>query len=180
MNLREDSLALLCQKYGLPVIELSTFNPQANALSLIPVNFAKQWKLIPLSRVGSTLTVCVANPLALHAIDGARFATGLRTEVVVAPAEDIEAAIPRFYGIAGPTTEVEVSNLPKTENAYTESHAHSFDVKSRLYQRAALHSPHAHSVRVARMGGHCAYVVEEPLESVSELITAALRQLGGK
>ena len=139
-----------------------------------------RWHCIPLSRVGSTLTVCVANPLALHAIDGARFATGLRTEVVVAPAEDIEAAFPRFYGAAGPPTELEVSDLAKAENAYTESHAHSFDAKSRLYQRAALHSPHVHSVRVAVRGGHCAYVVEEPLESASDLITAALRRMGGE
>ena len=93
-----EKLEMLCSRYGLPVVDLNAFNPQAEAISLIPVTFARQWKLLPLSRVGSTLTVCVANPLALHAIDGARFATGLRAEVVVAPAEAIEAAIPRFYG----------------------------------------------------------------------------------
>ena len=167
-----EKLEMLCSRYGLPVVDLNAFNPQAEAISLIPVTFARQWKLLPLSRVGSTLTVCVANPLALHAIDGARFATGLRTEVVVAPAEAIEAAIPRFYG-------GEIEMAKSQEPQYTPEAEKTFKVKTEALTAAACRTSHIQRAP-ARRSAHtqtCWYVgdIASPL-TAEQLIEQALEK----
>src|SRR5208283_2369505 len=70
------------------------------AIAHIPLPLALRLKVVPLSRNGCVLTIAVSDPLALPAIDEVRFHTGLRIECVVAPFNDIEAAIPRFYALA--------------------------------------------------------------------------------
>jgi MshEN domain len=93
-----ETLHELALRYGLPVVgDLSGFSPQPEAIAAVPHALALRLKIVPLSKFGCTLTVCIANPLALPEIDAVRFHTGLRVEYVVATPEDIEGAIPRFY-----------------------------------------------------------------------------------
>jgi hypothetical protein len=122
------SLQELCERYGLPVIELDGFQPQEDAVKLISLNLASKWQVLPLSKVGCVLTVVIADPLAIPTIDALRFHTGLRIEVVVAPAEDIAKTLPRFYGVVN---ERVVVYTPKV-----------FEAKTNACVAVALRSPH--------------------------------------
>jgi type IV pilus assembly protein PilB len=57
-------------------------------------------KIIPLSRQGSALVVCMADPTNLHAIDDIKFLTGFNVEPVVASETAIANAIERAHSQA--------------------------------------------------------------------------------
>jgi general secretion pathway protein E len=88
----------LARDLGLPVItKISVDEIPAELVELVPINFARQHELLPLSISGDVLRVAIANPLDLSPLDDLRALSGKRCEPVVASAEVIEAAINRVY-----------------------------------------------------------------------------------
>jgi Type II secretion system (T2SS), protein E, N-terminal domain len=158
MNLQE-----LCTLYGVPSVQLDSFQPNTEAIKLLSLNLATKWNVLPLSKIGCTMTLVVENPLALPTIDAVRFHTGLLIEVVVAPAEEIAAAILRFYSVEKEQIVVE---CPKQVRIRTERLANAL-------VQSALKSPHIH---VSSDSRGC-YEVEVPAESSAELFKQALRDL---
>jgi general secretion pathway protein E len=88
----------LARDLGLPVItKIAADEIPAELVKLVPINFARQHELLPLSINGDVMRVAVANPLDLSPLDDLRALTGKRCEPIVAAAEVIEAAINRVY-----------------------------------------------------------------------------------
>lgn len=100
--LTEDTItSFLSQQYGVPSINLEDFDIDASICRLIPPKTAKKYEVIPISRIGSTLTVAMVDPSNVFAIDDIKFMTGYNVEPVVAPESAIKAAIGKFYGGSG-------------------------------------------------------------------------------
>jgi general secretion pathway protein E len=88
----------LARDLGLPVInKISVDEIPAELVGLVPINFARQHELLPLSIAGDVIRVAVANPLDLSPLDDLRALTGKRCEPIVASGEVIESAINRVY-----------------------------------------------------------------------------------
>src|SRR4051812_38351890 len=88
----------LARDLGLPVItKVSVDEIPAELIDLVPINFARQHELLPLSISGDVLRVAISNPLDLSPLDDLRALSGKRCEPVVASSEVIEAAINRVY-----------------------------------------------------------------------------------
>ncbi|HET6336348.1 MAG TPA: ATPase, T2SS/T4P/T4SS family [Polyangiales bacterium] len=88
----------LARDLGLPVItKISVDEIPAELIDLVPINFARQHELLPLSISGDVLRVAIANPLDLSPLDDLRALSGKRCEPVVVSSEVIEAAINRVY-----------------------------------------------------------------------------------
>jgi len=103
----------LARDLGLPIVTKILVDEIPNELlELVPINFARQHKLVPLSLRDDVLRVAVANPLDLSPLDDLRALSGKRCEPVVASADVIEAAINRVYE-------------RKDENALSESADHA-------------------------------------------------------
>lgn len=94
----DEVLAILGRQYGVPTINLSYFEVDPQVIGLIPAEIATKHQLLPLSRVGSTLTIAIADPTNVMAIDDIKFLTGLNVEPVVASEISIQQAIERYYG----------------------------------------------------------------------------------
>jgi len=88
----------LSEQYGLPSVTLSDPQVDDKTLNLIPVETAIRYQVLPLKQVGTTLTVAVADPTNILALDEIKFMTGCRIEPVVAPEGAIKAAIENLYG----------------------------------------------------------------------------------
>ncbi|HSR70640.1 MAG TPA: type IV-A pilus assembly ATPase PilB [Acidobacteriota bacterium] len=88
----------LSKQYDVPSIELKKAEIDPEIISLVPVNVAIRYQLVPIKRVGTTLTVAVADPSNIMALDEIKFMTGLRVEPVIALEGDIREAIEQFYG----------------------------------------------------------------------------------
>lgn len=66
-------------------------------LKLVPIEFAKQYQLIPLNKEGPVLTVAMANTFDVMGLDALEKMTGLRIEVVAASPQAIHEAIEQKY-----------------------------------------------------------------------------------
>src|SRR3989441_6505740 len=96
--INEDQLAgFLSQQYGVPSITLSSVNVDSNVIQLLPGGIARRYDLLPIQRDGDSLTVAMADPVNVHAIDHVTFITGLRVLPVVAAQGAIREAIEKYY-----------------------------------------------------------------------------------
>ncbi len=91
----------LSRQYGVPPADLGNAKIDPAVLRLIPAEVAHKYMIIPLSRSGSNLTVAMANPADIFAIDDVRFMTGYNIKPMVAPETSIQNAVNRYYDTAG-------------------------------------------------------------------------------
>ncbi|NOY87553.1 MAG: type IV-A pilus assembly ATPase PilB [Deltaproteobacteria bacterium] len=96
-----DVVAFLSKQYGVPSINLAEFEIEPSILKLIPGKTAKKYQLIPISRTGGTLTLAMADPTNVFALDDIKFMTGYNVEPVVASETAIEDAIMKYYESSG-------------------------------------------------------------------------------
>ena len=89
----EDITALLSKQYGVPSISLAQFEIDPAIIKLIPVETAQKYQIIPLSRVGATLTIAMTDPTNVFAMDDIKFMTGYNIEPVVAAEAAVADAI---------------------------------------------------------------------------------------
>ncbi|MFZ0333683.1 MAG: type IV-A pilus assembly ATPase PilB [Candidatus Acidiferrales bacterium] len=94
----EDITAVLSRQYGVPSINLKFYEVDPSVIKLIPQETAVRYQIVPLSRVGSTLTIAMTDPTNVFAMDDIKFMTGFNVEPVVASETAIVEAIGKFYG----------------------------------------------------------------------------------
>ena len=96
----EDVLtAVLSKQYGVPCINLSYFDVDPDVASLLSLEIAKQYQVLPLSRMGSTLTIAMVDPTNVIALDELRFMTGLNIQPLVASESQVNDAIKKQFGL---------------------------------------------------------------------------------
>jgi len=98
--------AVLSRQYGIPSVNLELFQIDESVLRLIPQEVAQKYSVLPLSRVGATLTLAMVDPTNVFAMDDIKFMTGLNVEPVVVAEASIQHAISRYYGT---TREIELA-----------------------------------------------------------------------
>src|SRR5579863_5430694 len=94
----DDITAVLSRQYGVPSINLKYYEVDPAVIKLIPQDTAVRYQIVPLSRVGSTLTIAMTDPTNFFAMDDIKFMTGFNVEPVVASESSINEAIAKFYG----------------------------------------------------------------------------------
>lgn len=76
-------------------------NLDPDLLKTVPQQMVRRYKVLPLKMEGNSLTVAMADPMNVLAIDDLRLLTGCEIEPVQAGLRDIEAAIQKHFGIPG-------------------------------------------------------------------------------
>ena len=98
-HVREDDITqLLSEQYGVPSINLRHFEIDGTVISLVPSEVAQKYMVLPVNRTGATLTIAMADPTNVFAMDDIKFMTGYNVEPVVASEVAIREAIERYYG----------------------------------------------------------------------------------
>ena len=97
----DDITSFLSRQYGVPSINLSHFEIDANVIKLIPSEIAQKHQVIPINRTGNVLTVAMTDPSNIFAIDDIKFMTGFKVEPVVAAETSIRNSINKYYDSAG-------------------------------------------------------------------------------
>jgi type IV pilus assembly protein PilB len=90
--------AVLSKQYGIPSVNLDLFHIDESVLRLIPPEVVHKHAVLPLSKVGATLTLAMVDPTNVFAIDDVKFMTGLNVEPVVVAEASIQHAIGKYYG----------------------------------------------------------------------------------
>ncbi|PYQ01419.1 MAG: type II secretion system protein GspE [Acidobacteria bacterium] len=94
----EEITSLLSRQYGVPSINLDHFEVDPAIIKIIPAETARKYQILPLSRSGATLTIAMADPTNVFAMDDIKFMTGYNVEPVVASETSLEEAIDKYYG----------------------------------------------------------------------------------
>jgi type IV pilus assembly protein PilB len=134
----EKLVTFLSRQYGVPAISLSDYKIDQSVLKLVPVEIAKKYLLMPVVRVGATLTIALTDPSNVFAIDDVKFMTGYNIEVVVANESAILDAISTHYMYDRPdaviaakktsaTQMLQAKDYTITENDLREETVTSFD-----------------------------------------------------
>jgi type IV pilus assembly protein PilB len=93
----EDVTNFLSRQYGVPAINLSYFEIDPSVVKLIPYETAKRYQILPLSRVGASLTIAMVDPTNVFAMDDIKFMTGFNIEPVVASETAIMDGVEKAY-----------------------------------------------------------------------------------
>jgi type IV pilus assembly protein PilB len=94
----DDITQLLSEQYGVPSINLRHFDIDESVINLIPSEVAQKYLVLPVNRTGATLTISMADPTNVFAMDDIKFMTGYNVEPVVASEIAIREAIEKYYG----------------------------------------------------------------------------------
>jgi len=100
-----DVLKALANQFGMDTISLTGLEIPQEVLDLVPGEVARRYKIVPVFKNDSTLTVALSDPLDVETLDGLRYILKCNVEGVVAPAEEIETALNHYYAHAGSTVE---------------------------------------------------------------------------
>jgi type IV pilus assembly protein PilB len=119
----EDVTNFLSRQYGVPAINLSYFEIDSAVVKLIPYETAKRYQILPLSRVGASLTIAMVDPTNVFAMDDIKFMTGFNIEPVVASESSIIEGIDKAYGA---TKEEELEQVMQSMN---DAGAESADIE---------------------------------------------------
>src|SRR5881296_1497873 len=139
----DDITGVLSRQYGVPSINLKYYEIDPNVIKLIPQDTASRYQVIPLSRVGSVLTIAMTDPTNVFAMDDIKFMTGFNVEPVVASEAAIGDAILRFYG-GSSTNQEELTNLMKDlvdEDQELELAAEESELDAASLEKAAEEAP---------------------------------------
>lgn len=89
---------ILSEQYNVPKISLKDIEIEDDVIAILSKQIALRYTVIPISRIGNTLTVAMSDPSNMNAQDDIKFLTDYNVEVVVASENDIIEAIEKYYG----------------------------------------------------------------------------------
>jgi type IV pilus assembly protein PilB len=115
----EELMSLLSNRLYIPTLHLSKFKCNPDITQLIPATVARQYSVIPLSRMANTLTIAMADPLNILALDDIKVITGCEIDIVLSPEEEILKALDQCYG--GGSVSKNMEELLEEEESGIES-----------------------------------------------------------
>lgn len=113
----ENMAKALASQFGLKCVNLLKQPIQAEALKLVPEQIARKHNILPISLVGTTLTVAVHDPLSIVNLSSVQELEGFQVVVTVSAESHLKSAIDRWYEGASGTKFIEIiaSNLQQSQ-----------------------------------------------------------------
>lgn len=96
----EQLVEIISEKLIVPRINLASLVINPEIVQLIPVDLAKKHTIFPIFKMGQCLTVVMADPLNVNALDEVRYVTKCIIKRAVAGEKSIREAIDSYYSVA--------------------------------------------------------------------------------
>jgi len=96
----EELTRMLSKQYRVPAVDLDRFTVKPEILKRVPGNMAVKHLVLPLRKVGRTLTVAMANPSDMSAIDDLKFVTRMEIEPVIVGEFTLRKHLDRYYDVS--------------------------------------------------------------------------------
>jgi type IV pilus assembly protein PilB len=94
---RSDLMIALSHGLSIPPINLSRYKIDSTVIKLISKKIARNYKILPISKIGDTLMLAVADPLNIFLLDDIKTLTGFKISPVIATEKDISEAQRQYY-----------------------------------------------------------------------------------
>ena len=92
-----DLILTLSEGLGFPLIDLKRFKIDFEIAKIIPVDIARHYQIIPISKMGDNITLAMADPLNIFAIDHVEALTGYKINPIISTSLDILQTINMTY-----------------------------------------------------------------------------------
>jgi general secretion pathway protein E/type IV pilus assembly protein PilB len=114
--------------FGAEVVQLAGLAIADDVIASVPRHIAKKYRVVPVFRHDSSLTVAIADPSDLATIDSLTHLLHSDITIQVASEADIEGALSKYYG--GGMGGAENEHLKNTIQQLTEEHVEVADVNA--------------------------------------------------
>ena len=118
----------LAEQWGMPIINLEETNIQPNVLEIVPQTMAEMYHVMPISLKNGVLTVAMADPQNIGALDDLKNFLGHEIRGAVSSAPDVEAAIARYYADREESIEDVIESMSTDED--NEKKIRGYDLAS--------------------------------------------------
>ena len=130
----------LSQQLSIPSTKPDDFtNIPSEIINLIPKEFAKEHKLIPLKKTGKRLHIAVVDPFDMTAIDELAFKTSMIIDIAIAPEILIVYALETYYGITREARYIKLSGVTSEEIRLTDSLADGIQTAPTISDKPKAH-----------------------------------------
>jgi type IV pilus assembly protein PilB len=97
LGTEEDVVQALTCQYGFPYLPLVNYEIAPDVVATVPLKVCKQYCLVPIDKIGRSLTLAMVNPLNIQALEDVETITNCSVQAFVSTATEINSAINRYY-----------------------------------------------------------------------------------
>ncbi len=94
-----DVLAALASQFGMDLISLRGVDIPREVLDAVPADVARRYRVVPVYKTDDVLTVALSDPLDVDNLDTLRYRLKCPVEAVVAPRDEIQVSLDRYYAV---------------------------------------------------------------------------------
>jgi type IV pilus assembly protein PilB len=103
----EDDIAKFVGKnLKIGALRLADIELNPEVVKLIPLDIARKFKVIAVSKLNKTLLVAISDPNNIYVLDAIKFITGCTVQPVISPESAIEKSIDAYYNDSGALSEL--------------------------------------------------------------------------
>jgi type IV pilus assembly protein PilB len=125
-----DLMEMYAEHIGMESIDLEVFPVQRSAATSIPEKLAKKYTLIPVMKNVDSITVAMADPININAIEEVEYFSECLVETVLATRKSIEKMINQVYGVYGRIDELmEVLEEDQAESALEDENLRELEAQ---------------------------------------------------
>ncbi len=121
---------MLARQYRMPAVDLSRFEVEPKILKLLTPDIAIKHTVLPLKREGRTLTIAIADPNNVTAIEDIKFITRCDVFPVIAGEYTLRNAIDRYYQQSDAQLQTLLKSVEAAEELEVVEEAQDEDVKA--------------------------------------------------
>lgn len=126
----ERLLRVIAVQQGVSFVSLREVRPEAAAVAALSARFVAHYRVMPVRLVSGVLTMALANPFDMAAVEDVESSMGLRVERVLACEADVMEAIRVHYGVGAETVERILADQAETREASLAVESHDLENKA--------------------------------------------------
>lgn len=88
--------ALTCQ-YGFPYLPLANYEIDPEVIKAVPEEICRKHSLIPIDKIGKSLTLAMVNPLNFQAAEDVELVTECIVQVFVSTSTEVKESLDKYY-----------------------------------------------------------------------------------
>ncbi|MEA2031518.1 MAG: type IV-A pilus assembly ATPase PilB [candidate division Zixibacteria bacterium] len=102
----DDISKIIGKQLKIGTLHLKDIELNPEIVKLIPVDIARKFKVIAVSKLNKILLVAISDPNNIYVLDAVKFITGCTVQPVISPVSAIEKAIDTYYTDSGALSEI--------------------------------------------------------------------------
>ncbi len=105
----------LAAHVGMEAVSLRNMVIPQEVIDMVPRHVARRYKVIPVFKHPNSLSIAIIDPTDLELVDSLHYALKCQVEPMVAPKDEIEEALARYYGAADETVDKMLQEITEGE-----------------------------------------------------------------